>query len=163
MHDTRARRQLSGRLALIVLVLAGLFGMHGLSSNHDIGVDLGGLLVRASADKQQSPARGDLMFSSLATSASPAQPAVHDVAAMAPGATHPAHDPERQPDHGALMGLCLAVPAGTALVLLLLALILLGRAPASRLLTRCWTAFAPKEPPPPYASPRLSKLCVSRT
>ena len=144
-------------------MLTGLLGMHGLTSNHNVGVDLGTVWVGTGPEIQRTHASADRMSSDHPISAPSAQRGVEDVPTLLPGAPPPAHGPYDHPDHDALMVACLAVLAGTALVLLLLALILLPRAPGSRWLTRRWSTSAFRESPPAYLSPRLSKLCVSRT
>jgi Family of unknown function (DUF6153) len=150
---SKAPRWLPGlRLAVVVLTVVALFGMHGLTSDHAMP----GMLSAAFA------------HDSMGMGAHSTQLALESQRAAEPPATHPEHPKVASRaagvDGGMAAGLCAAVLAGSLLLLLIR---LLMRDP--RVTSESPSVVAPgagqpvRAQPARHLAPSLSRLCILRT
>jgi Family of unknown function (DUF6153) len=140
------------RLIVVVLTVAGLFGMHGLSSGHAMP----GLPSGASA--HQPMAMADHVSQMGVASQGLAKPPV-------PHSEHPqlATRPATI-DGGMGTGLCVAVLAGSLFLLLFRVLLHRRRETSKRSSAVALKAAQPARAPPlAYLAPSLSRLCILRT
>lgn len=145
-------RPLMRSLVLVVLVLAGLLSMHGLTTNHRPAPGMG----TETPGMSHASHVGVLVTKQISTWA--AASALDPMARAADGQS------QGHGDDGLMMA-CLAVLLGTASIVLILALVLRRRTPAYFMLVRLMRTAAGPRPPPLlwHLTPRLSVLCISRT